>query len=167
MCFLGSDDIVGRNAFYEYIFQNKYKIVNFKKPYFHSQTLVARWQTSNSITLLTFYVEKQEKTLKFLNFHLFSLSKAHNSSRQGSVKAGAKRSLYSLDWILNWTTFVFEREKEANPFFYLSPFIASSYLFNQSSISGLFLPQCVFHIKEERGRSLILAVVLLKRCCSK
>lgn len=53
------------------------------------------------VDLCDFYVEKQELLLKLSFFSFFSLCKAHNSSRQGSVKAGAKRSLYSLDGFLN------------------------------------------------------------------
>jgi len=53
------------------------------------------------LSFVTFYVEKQAKYLKLLIFLAFSLSKAYSSSMQGSVKAGAKRSLYSLDGFLN------------------------------------------------------------------
>jgi hypothetical protein len=57
---------------------------------------------------------------------------------------------------LNGTTFAFEREKkEADPlnfsllyFIFLFPL---KNLFNHSSMSGHFQPQCVVHFKEDAG----------------
>jgi hypothetical protein len=66
------------------------------EPYFSHKTLVALIIQIFTPTLLTFYVEKQEKSLKILNYYPFSLSKVRNSLIQDSVKAGAERSLYWL-----------------------------------------------------------------------
>ncbi len=61
----------------------------------------------------SFYVENQIKAIYIFFFH-----KPFFSPIQGSVKAEAKRSLYSLDRFLCWTNFAFEREKELDHFPY-------------------------------------------------